>query len=276
MGVFGTILSIIPTVASIVGHLFNETNHNYVAYSLYGSGNKYPLMDGMVFFENENNRIILHNGCDYPIHVSVEKDGAVLPRVGNDVIIPYLSEKDITDLLSEHAVKNVDRIRISINLPEKESSSEVVSMKCKARLDRNIRTPVQIGEYLSVELSGDNLNLIAHSGCSILEIQSVRLSGDGNETYVLYENITPDDGNSKVNKILHKVTNEGATTMTINDILADFNYSDMITVDVGLLCTISDVKNESIKKSRESVLKEKNWDFLRYGKCLNKNLNFNL
>lgn len=271
MGLLGTILSVIPAVATVVGNLFGAKTHDYVRFSLHTNANsKYKVWDESVYFEkNANGRIIFHNGSECPVHLSMEKKTTVTTPVSNDITVGSYSNADVTDLLSVNALKNVGRIRISTNVGSQANGTVVMS--CKGRLDRSILTPILIGQYISAQWKDDDIIIIAHDGCKIREISSLYISGEGNEPENCYENVTP--GNEPVNGInggIESLQEESSTIITLKNAAAPYTYSDTLNVEVNLQCEITGVmKKQLTAEERQKCFENPNWDFLRKGRCLN-------
>lgn len=268
MSILGTILSIVPTVANVVGQLFDTGANNYIRFSMYCSNRNNT--EGDIFFSRtDEGGIEIHNGCQFPIHVSMESadiEGC------NDVIVHECSKKDITDMLAAHSAKYMNRIRISTNAGDsRENGGEIIAVTCSGKIDRDIEGSVQIGEYVSVEVLDNDLILIVHSNCVVKEISSLSIQGEGNEPARVYENITPGGKIPVVNSmIVSAESNDEVTMITFPNAVASFVYSDNLQVDVALQC---ELKIQNLKRladeERRLRFESADWDFLRKGRCLN-------
>ena len=272
MSLLGTILSIIPAVATVAGKLFGAKSNDYIRFSLQANTNPmYEVWDGNAYFEKDaKGRIIFHNGCECPVHLSMEKKTAVTTPVPNDITVGSYSTADVTDMLSANALKNVGRIRISTNTGS-QANGAVTVMSCKGRLDRSILTPILIGKYISAQWKGDDIVIIAHDGCTIKEISSLYVSGEGNEPEKCYENVTPGkEPVSGINGGIESLQEESATIITLKNAAAPYIYSEAITVEVNLQCEITGVRQTRLTAEEHRKRFEKpEWDFLRKGRCLN-------
>ncbi|WP_455664599.1 hypothetical protein [Phocaeicola sp.] len=271
MGLFGTILSVIPAIATVVGKLFGAKSNDYIRFPLQANDNpKYKVWDGHVYFEKDiEGRIIFHNGSDCPVHLSMEKKTTVTAPVSNDITVGSYSFTDVTDMLSANALKNVGRIRISTNIASQDNA--VIVMNCKGRLDRSILTPILIGQYISAQWKEDDIIIIAHDGCMIKEISSLYISGEGNEPENCYENVTPgEEPVNGINGAIESLRKESSTIVTLKNAAAPYTYSDVLTLDMNLQCEIAGVMQSRLTAEEHRKQFEKpDWDFLRKGRCLN-------
>ena len=79
MGLLGTIFSVIPTVAGVIGNLLGANNKDYIKLKMYqpSATNDEP---NVYFVKTDDDRILLYNSCGYPIHVSMENVGVEATR----------------------------------------------------------------------------------------------------------------------------------------------------------------------------------------------------
>lgn len=267
MGLLGTILSVIPTVAGIIGNLFNAKNNDYIKVKMYQSSETND--DPSIFIVKEDDdRIRVYNACGYPIHVSmanvgVESDnGYILNDCGGGL--------DVTDLIASHSAKYENALRITANVEDtKTDGAQTVSLTYSGKLDRDIEGAVCLGEYVSVEAIDNDFILIVHSGCTPKEISSLSIKGEGNEPARIYKNVSPD---AIVPPLLASVNaaDEGdSRVITFSNAIAPFEYSNELNVEVCLLCEVDKVASKRLNsEDRKLRMASAEWDFLREGKCI--------
>lgn len=115
MGLLGTIFSVIPTVAGVIGNLLGANNKDYIKLKMYqpSATNDEP---NVYFVKTDDDRILLYNSCGYPIHVSME-------NVGVESDKGYILEDcggglDVTDLIASHSAKYENALRITANVED--------------------------------------------------------------------------------------------------------------------------------------------------------------
>lgn len=270
MGLLGTIVSIVPTVADIVGKLFGAKSNDYVRFKIFNSENNDE--EPSIYFEKtSDNRIMLHNSCGFPIHISMESagvesdEGYLLEDCGGGL--------DVTDLIASHSAKYVNKLRISVNAEEnKTNEGEIIALTHSGKIDRDIQGSISLGKYISVEVVDDDFLLIIHTGCTLKEISLLSIKGEGGEAERIYENVTPDAIIPAFNTSI-KVSSEDlddAKIITFPKAVASFIYSAILNVNVTLLCEVTELaKKNSNKEDRLLKLSNNEWDFLKKGRCLN-------
>lgn len=270
MGVLGTILSIVPTVAGIVGNLFGVNTNDYIKFKMYQPSNTNEDPD-IYFVKTADDRIMLYNSCGYPVHVSMENagvesdEGYIVEDCGGGL--------DVTDLIASHSAKYVNKLRISVNAQDnKTNGDQTIALMYSGKIDRDIEGSVCIGKYVSVEVIDDDLMLIVHSNCALKEISLLTIKGEGNEPERIYENITPDaiipELRSSIIPSFKEYTD--VKTIVFPKAVAQFGYSDILNVQVSLLCEVTELEKKCPnKEDRLLLLSNPEWDFLKKGRCLN-------
>lgn len=276
MGLLGTILSIVPTVAGVVGKLFGADANDYIKFSVrHSSDGSGAFDDDKVYFTKKaSGGIMFHNGCSFPVHFSMENKNSVKGDVGSDMTVGECTAVDVTDLIANYSAKNVDRIRISANVPpESEDNAvrrNVVSVVCKGKLDREVKMFSQMCEYISMKRDVDDIVVSVHSGCTVLEIVSFSIKGEGNEPENLYESLTPADSIPGINGMITWQTSDEVTTIVFKDAAKPFIYSDVLQVEAVFVCEIANLPAKKLHETeRAHRLAGPDWEFLRTGRCLN-------
>lgn len=267
MGLLGTILSVIPTVAGVIGNLMGANGKDYVKLKMYqpSDANSEP---NVYFVKTDDNRILLYNSCGYPIHVSmanvgVESDkGYILEDCGGGL--------DVTDLIASHSAKYENALRITANVDEaKTDGVETVSLNYSGKLDRDIEGPVCIGEHISVEAIDNDFMLIAHTGCTLKEISLMSIKGEGSEPARIFENVSPDAVIPPLQASINSLREDESHTIVFPNAIAPFEFSEVLDVEVSLLCEVETVTNKHMNtEDRKLLLSDEAWDFLRTGRCI--------
>lgn len=267
MGVLGTILSIVPTVAGIVGNLFGVETNDYIKFKMYQSSNTNKEPD-IYFVKTADNKIMLYNSCGYPVHVSMENagvesdEGYIVEDCGGGV--------DVTDLIASHSAKYVNKLRLSINVGDGQTNGpQVVSLKYSGKIDRDIEGSVCIGKYASVEILDDDLMLVIHSDCTLKEISSLVIKGEGSEPERCYENVSPDAIVPELSSSISISNTHDVKTIAFPKAVSGFVHSNVLEVEVSLLCEMDKLEHKSQNAGdRRLRLAGPEWDFLRTGCCL--------
>ena len=267
MGLLGTILSVIPTVAGVIGNLLGANNKDYIKIKMYqpSATNDEP---NIYFVKTDDNRIKLYNSCGYPIHVSMENVGVesdkgfILEDCGGGL--------DVTDLIASHSAKYKNALRITANVGDtKTDGVQTVSLTYSGRVDRDIEGAICIGEHVSVEAIDNDFTLIIHTGCTLKEISSLSIKGEGNEPARIYENVSPDAIIPPLQSSITATDEEDAQTILFPNAIVPFEYSNVLDVEVSLLCEVEEVANKCLKpEDRKILMAGEEWDFLRKGSCV--------
>lgn len=267
MGLLGTILSVIPTVAGVIGNLLGANNKDYIKLKMYQPSviNDEP---NIYFVKTDDNRIKLYNSCGYPIHVSMENVGVesdtgyILKDCGGGL--------DVTDLIASHSAKYENALRITANVAEaKTDGIQPVSLTYSGKLDRDIEGAICIGEHVSVEVIDNDFMLIVHSSCTLKEISSLSIKGEGNEPARIYNNVSPDAVISPLQASVSAAKKEDSHVITFPNAVAPFEYSNVLDVEVRLLCEVEEAANKCLKpEDRKLLMASEEWDFLRKGNCV--------
>ncbi len=275
MGVLGTILSIVPTVAGVVGKLFGVNTNDYITFTMRRSSLTDGDLDENVYFKKgANGEIFCHNGCTFPVQLSVENKIGLKENIPSDVIIDECASKDVTQLIADYSAQNVDRIRISANVQPEEGNNaagHIVALTCRGKLYREITTSMSMGKYISMQIDGEDICIIAHDGCEVKEISSFSVSGEGGEPEHLYENLTSQDVTTGITGQITKATVDSATVIRFKAAATPFNYSEVLKVEATLVCEISSLPQRCLlQDERKQRMESADWDFLRTGRCLNR------
>lgn len=267
MGILGTILSVIPTVAGVIGELFKANNSDYVKVKMFqaSDANEEP---NVYFTKTVDDRIMLYNSCGYPIHVSMDNvgvesdEGYILEDCGGGL--------DVTDLIASHSAKYANSLRISINACDTQANApQTVSLSYSGKLDRDIEGAVCIGEYVSVEAIDNDFMLIVHSGCTLKEISSMIIKGEGNEPTRVYQNISPDAIIPVLQSSMALSEEEEVQTITFPNAIEAFLFSQVLEIETVLICDVETVTQKRVdRQERQSIMAGREWDFLRTGKCV--------
>lgn len=267
MGLLGTIFSVIPTVAGVIGNLLGANNKDYIKLKMYqpSATNDEP---NVYFVKTDDDRILLYNSCGYPIHVSME-------NVGVESDKGYILEDcggglDVTDLIASHSAKYENALRITANVEDTHADgAQTVSLTYSGKLDRDIEGAVCIGEHVSVEAIDNDFMLIVHSGCTLKEISSLSIKGEGNEPARIYNNVSPDAVVPALQASINATEEEESSVITFPNAIAPFEYSDVLDVEVRLLCEVEESANKLLKpEDRKLRMASEAWDFLRKGRCV--------
>lgn len=267
MGILGTILSVIPTVAGVIGNLFNANKNDYVRVKMYqpSKSNEEP---NVYFVKTDDNRILLYNSCGYPVHISMDSVGV---SGDDDYIVEDCSGgKDVTDLIASHAAKYTGNIRLSVNMEDSQTNAiQTASLVYSGKLDRDIEGSICIGEYASVEAIDNDFMLHIHSGCTLKEISSLIIKGEGNEPDRCYENVNPNAIIPELNSSLQHTEKDDVQTIIFQNAIASFQYSKVLTIETTLVCDIESLEKKHITfDERQLLLANPEWDFLRKGCCV--------
>lgn len=267
MGVLGTILSIVPTVAGIIGNLLGANNKDYIKFKMYqpSATNEEP---NIYFVKTDEERIMMYNSCGYPIHLSMENAGVesdkgfILEDCGGGL--------DVTDLIASHSAKYKNVLRITANVEDaKTDGGQTVSLTYSGKLDRDIEGAVCIGEHVSVEAIDNDFILIIHSGCTLKEISLLGIKGEGNEPARIYENVSPDAVIPSLQTSINAVDEEDAREIVFPNAISSFEYSNVLEVEVCLLCEVEELPSRHLSsEDRKLRLANEDWDFLRNGRCI--------
>ncbi|MDO5526560.1 MAG: hypothetical protein Q4F85_10810 [Prevotella sp.] len=267
MGLLKTILSVVPTVAGIVGNLLGANENDYVKLKMYqpSDANEDP---NIYFKKTKDDRILLYNSCGYPIHVSMDNVGVESDK--GYILEDCSGGLDMTDFIASHSAKYANALRISANVEEtKKDGSQSVSITCSGKLDRDIEGAVCLGEYVSVEAMDNDLMLIIHSGCSLIEISSLSIKGEGNEPARVYENISPDTVAPVLRSSIKMTRDDEAQTVVFPNAIATFEYSELLEIETTLLCDVMELTRTRLGKTERNLrLASREWDFLRTGRCV--------
>lgn len=267
MGILGTILSVIPTVAGVIGDLFNANKNDYVRVRMYQPSKSNEEPD-VYFVKTEDDRILLYNSCGYPVQISMDSVGV---SGDDDYIVEDCSGgKDVTDLISTHAAKYIDNLRLSVNMGDLQADAiQTVPLVYSSKLDRDIEGSVCIGKYASVEAMDNDFILIIHSGCTLKEINSLVISGEGNEPVRSYENVNPEAVIPEFQPSLCVTGEDDVQTVVFKNAISSFQYSKILTIEVILVCDIEESgKKRLTSAERQYVLASQEWDFIRKGRCV--------
>lgn len=271
MGLLGTIVSIVPTVADIVGKLFGAKSNDYVKFKMFHSA-KNDYESNIYFKKTSDGKIMLHNSCGFPIHVSMETAGVKSDE--GYVVESNSGGLDVTDLIASHAAKYVNKLRISVNAEDgKTDGAKIIALTYSGKIDRDIEGPICIGKYVSVEVIDDDFMLIIHSDCTLKEISLLTIEGEGGEPERIYENIAPDTIVPELcsSIITSALKDENVKTIVFPKAVAQFIYSEVLNVKVSLLCEVATLKKKRPnKEDRLFLLSDPEWDFLKKGRCLNE------
>lgn len=267
MGLLGTIFSVIPTVAGVIGNLLGANNKDYIKIKMYQPSvtNDEP---NIYFVKTDDDRIKLYNSCGYPIHVSMENAGVesdkgyILEDCGGGL--------DVTDLISSHSAKYKNALRITANVAEaKTDGAQSVSLTYSGKLDRDIEGAICIGEHVSVEAIDNDFMLIIHSGCTLKEISSLSIKGEGNEPARIYNNVSPDAVIPPLQTSVSTAEEEDSHVTIFPNAIAPFEYSNVLDVEVSLLCEVEEATNKCLKpEDRKRLMTSEECDFLRKGNCV--------
>ncbi|WP_418207473.1 hypothetical protein [Bacteroides sp.] len=268
MGLLGTIFSVIPTVAGVIGNLLGANNKDYIKIKMYQPSvtNDEP---NIYFVKTDDDRIKLYNSCGYPIHVSME-------NVGVESDKGYILEDcggglDVTDLISSHSAKYKNTLRVTANVAEaKTDGAQSVSLTYSGKLDRNIEGAISIGEHVSVEAIDNDFMLIIHSGCTLKEISSLSIKGEGNEPARIYNNVSPDAIIPPLQSSIASTDEDDAYTIVFPNAVAPFEFSQVLEIEVCLICEVEELTRMKrlSHEDRKRFMAGEEWDFLREGRCV--------
>lgn len=267
MGLLGTILSVIPTVAGVIGNLLGANSKDYIKLKMYqpSDANDEP---NIYFVKTSDNRIKLYNSCGYPVHVSMENAGVESDK--GFILEDCSGGLDVTDLIASHSAKYKNALRITANVDDaKTDGVQAISLNYSGKLDRDIEGAVCIGEYVSVEAIDNDFMLIIHTGCTLKEISSLSIKGEGNEPARIYENVSPNAIIPPLQSTITATDEKEAYTMVFPNAIAPFEFSEVLEVEVCLLCEVEELSNKRQNSvGRRLRLENDEWDFLRNGRCV--------
>lgn len=265
------ILSILPSIINVVGGLFGGNENDYLKFSLRlpsskPNGDEGP--DGVYFFERDN-QIWAGSNCKDNIQISFPSENGTF---GDSYVLKCHDQFPINSTIHSHAAANVDTFEITAggNPPvsaDAEDGKYSAVISASGKINKHLEEPVQISTDISVGISGNDLTIIVQDHFILDGIPLLIISGEGNEPKRKYQNIIAGQPISTLVKM-----EDGSNQISFPGALEPYIYSYYITINVSVNCSY-DAKSDKIKtlRAKQGIIQgtEKDWEFLKKGRCLN-------
>lgn len=265
------ILSILPSIANVVGGLFGANENDYLKFPLHlplksGKSDGDEEMNGAYFFER-NGQIWAGSDCKENIQISFPAENGTF---GDSYVLKCHDQFPINSTIHSHAAANVDTFEITAggNPPTSNADGQYSAViSASGKVKKQLDVPVQISTDISVAISGNDLTILVEEHFSLDKILLLTIAGEGNEPKRKYQNVT---AGQPINNFAEM--GNGNNQIIFPGALEPYIYSDYITINVSINCSYDGNSDKIIAlRAEQGIIQgtEKDWEFLKKGKCLN-------
>lgn len=260
MGFLQELVSVLPSIASIIAPLFSANKNDYVKYALHKGRPIY-------FKKDQNEQICCCNPFPEPISLVFPNKNNV---DGDSISIDRNSTVAVTSFLLDRAKAYIDDFQIEKGgiCVEKNQLGEpqMATISASGKVP-NLNGTTKIGTSLYVKINGEDLAIQINPIYKLEGILSLEISGDGNEPCLLFKN-EENNGSTPT-----PVMKDEPSTLEMNfpGALSTFKDSNNIFVSIAARCSYDANDKLPVElRLRGSRMTESDWEFLKIGRCLNE------
>lgn len=262
MGFLQEVISVLPSIASVVAPLFSAKKNDYLKFSLHDGQSVY-------FKKDSNEQICCYNPFHEPISLTFPNQNGV---GGESININKGSHFPVTQMLTERAGACIDDFQIEkggIEMAQNDVSAgnETITATISASGKiPNSNESTKIGTSLFAKVDGDDLYIQVNPPYSLEGILNLELSGDGNQPSRLFKN-TQNDGSTPT-----PVMKNGVSPMEMKfpGALSTLKDSNNLFISVVARCSYNSNELPHDAICHGVLATEKDWEFLKNGRCLNE------
>lgn len=258
MGFLQEVVSVLPSIASIIAPLFSACKDDYLKFSLHNGQS--------VYFKKDSNGEIC---CCNPFHEPITLVFPNKSGIGGESIgIDMSSSFPVTDALLQRAQCYIDDIRIEKGGMQMDENAlgeaQTATISSSGKIPNSDGT-TQIGTSLYMKVNGEDLSIQVNPRYGLEGVVSLEISGSCNEPCRLFKN-EQNEGTTPTPVMGSNSTIE----MNFPGALSTFKDSNDIFVSAVARCSYqSDGELPGELKLQGTRMKENDWDFLKTGRCLN-------
>lgn len=260
MGFLQEVVSVLPSIASIVAPLFKAKTNDYLKFALHNGKSVY-------FKKDEKGEICVYNPFSEPISLVFPNKNGI---GGESVDVKATDHFPVTGMLVNRAAACIDDFQITkggvktnhaANDLGKESVVATISASGKVP---NMNETTKIGTSMFAKLEGNDLVLQVVPPYNLEGVVTLEVSGDGNQPCRLFKN-AENDG-SVPSPVMQ--TNS-SIEMRFPGAVETFRDSGNLFVSATARCSYSPNKLIQDEAYRGIHTTEDDWGFLKTGRCLN-------
>ena len=262
MGFLQEVISVLPSIATVIAPLFNAKKGDYLKFSLHKEQSVY-------FEKDENGGIVCFNPFHEPISLTFPNQNGI----GGETI--KIGESDhflVTTALTDRAGACIDSFQIERggvtveqNVANARNTSVTATISASGKIpNRNEST--KIGPSLFAKVEGNDLYVQVIPPYNLEGILSLEISGDGNQPCRLFKNVQ-NDGSTPSPVMKDAVS---PAEIKFPGALCTLKDSNNLFVSITARCSYNSNKLPDDAIYRGVHTTESDWEFLKTGRCLNE------
>lgn len=264
MALIQDIISVLPSIASIIAPLFNSGTNDYLRFGV--GGEKY------IHFKKDpkTGEIMICN----PFMESVALEFPEMNGICGESLIVPPGHYPVTTMLKERAKANIDSVQIvkggipddsKVNGVLRDGNTEA-TITATGKVE-NVPDLHSIGTSLKIHIDGNDLSICTVPPYTLESITSLQISGDGNQPVSQYKNVLNDGSEPTPLKSDGNIVDP--LRIKFPNALSGFNGCKKLNISVSARCSyvLNSINPPRLKGKKAE---DCDWSFLEKGRCLNE------
>lgn len=262
MGFLQEVISVLPSIATVIAPLFSAKKNDYLKFSLHEDKSVY-------FKKDENGEIVCYNPFHEPISLTFPNQNGI---GGESIDIGESNHFPVTQALTQRAGACIDNFQIEKGgIEMAQNSVNVGNTPVTATISASGKIPnrnesTKIGTSLFAKVEGDDLYIQVVPPYNLEGILNLEISGDGNQPCRLFKN-TQNDGSTPAPVMKGAIS---PIEMKFPGALCTLKDCNSLFVSTAARCSYNsnELPNDAVYHGVHTT--ESDWEFLKTGRCLNE------